>query len=85
MLLAIGMTLVIATGGVDLSVGAVMAIAASVAAIMMNPYHRRQLPPDLMQFDQRPEFHLRAAVGGDRRDADCGHLCGLWNGVLVPT
>src|SRR5688572_31394119 len=30
MLLAIGMTLVIATGGVDLSVGATMAIAASV-------------------------------------------------------
>ncbi len=29
-LLALGMTLVIATGGVDLSVGAVMAIAASV-------------------------------------------------------
>jgi simple sugar transport system permease protein len=37
MLLAIGMTLVIATGGVDLSVGAIMAIAASVAGIMMNP------------------------------------------------
>ena len=31
-LLALGMTLVIATGGVDLSVGAVMAIAASIAA-----------------------------------------------------
>ena len=31
-LLAIGMTLVIATGGIDLSVGAVMAIAAFVAA-----------------------------------------------------
>ena len=37
MLLAIGMTLVIATGGVDLSVGAIMAIAASVAGILMNP------------------------------------------------
>src|SRR4030042_3527013 len=37
-LLAIGMTLVIATGGVDLSVGAVMAIAASVAALLMKPY-----------------------------------------------
>src|SRR5688500_16923730 len=32
MLLALGMTLVIATGGVDLSVGAVMAIAGSLAA-----------------------------------------------------
>ncbi|MGB7159578.1 MAG: ABC transporter permease [Tepidisphaeraceae bacterium] len=32
MLLAIGMTLVIATGGVDLSVGAVMALAGAIAA-----------------------------------------------------
>jgi simple sugar transport system permease protein len=35
--LAIGMTLVIATGGVDLSVGAIMAIAASVACILIDP------------------------------------------------
>jgi len=34
MLLALGMTLVIATGGVDLSVGAVMAIAGAVAAML---------------------------------------------------
>jgi simple sugar transport system permease protein len=34
--LALGMTLVIATGGVDLSVGAVMAIAGAVAAQMIN-------------------------------------------------
>ena len=33
-LLAIGMTLVIATGGIDLSVGAVMAIAGATAASM---------------------------------------------------
>lgn len=36
MLLALGMTLVIATGGVDLSVGAVMAIAGAVAAQVIN-------------------------------------------------
>ena len=35
MLLALGMTLVIATGGVDLSVGAVMAIAGAVAAMLL--------------------------------------------------
>lgn len=35
MLLAIGMTLVIATGGVDLSVGSVMAIAGAVAAVLI--------------------------------------------------
>lgn len=37
MLVALGMTLVIATGGVDLSVGAVMALAAVVSASMVSP------------------------------------------------
>lgn len=36
MLLAIGMTLVIATGGVDLSVGSVMAITGAVAAVLVT-------------------------------------------------
>src|SRR5206468_1463831 len=36
MLLAIGMTLVIATGGVDLSVGAVMAMSAAAAVVASN-------------------------------------------------
>ncbi len=36
MLLSLGMTLVIATGGVDLSVGAVMAISGAVAAVLIN-------------------------------------------------
>lgn len=36
MLLAIGMTLVIATGGVDLSVGSVMAMAGAVAAMLVG-------------------------------------------------
>lgn len=36
MLLALGMTLVIATGGVDLSVGAVMAISGALAAVMVT-------------------------------------------------
>ncbi|HEX4924795.1 MAG TPA: ABC transporter permease [Bdellovibrionales bacterium] len=35
-LVTFGMTLVIATGGVDLSVGAVCAIAGSVAAVLLN-------------------------------------------------
>src|SRR5262245_38443893 len=34
-IVAIGMTLVIATGGVDLSVGAVMAISGAIAASMV--------------------------------------------------
>ena len=35
MLLSLGMTLVIATGGVDLSVGAVMAVSGSIAALLV--------------------------------------------------
>lgn len=38
-LLALGMTLVIATGGVDLSVGAIMAICGAVAATMLTQAH----------------------------------------------
>jgi simple sugar transport system permease protein len=36
MLLAVGMTLVIATAGIDLSVGAVMAVAGAVAALLLT-------------------------------------------------
>jgi simple sugar transport system permease protein len=39
MLLALGMTLVIATGGVDLSVGAVMAISAATATVLVKDYN----------------------------------------------
>src|ERR1700733_15947736 len=42
MLLSLGMVLVIATGGVDLSVGAVMAIAAAVSSRLLVTQH---LPP----------------------------------------
>jgi len=38
MLTALGMTLVIATGGIDLSVGALMAVAGSVAAVLLVQY-----------------------------------------------
>ena len=36
MLLSLGMTLVIATGGVDLSVGAVMAVTGAIAALLLT-------------------------------------------------
>jgi simple sugar transport system permease protein len=39
MLLALGMTLVVATKGVDLSVGAVMAITGALAALLIVEYH----------------------------------------------
>jgi simple sugar transport system permease protein len=39
LVLALGMTLVIATGGIDLSVGSVMAIVGAVAAVLLQQGH----------------------------------------------
>jgi simple sugar transport system permease protein len=86
MLLAIGMTLVIASGGggVDLSVGAVMAIAASVAAIMMNPVIIGvKLPPDLMKFINDPNFTYAPLWEVILVTLLVAALCGLWNGLLI--
>ncbi len=78
-LLAIGMTLVIATGGVDLSVGAVMAISASVAGILMNPSALR----NEVFFVTDPTYTFQplwVVIGAALLVAI---ICGLWNGVLV--
>jgi simple sugar transport system permease protein len=78
------MTLVIATGGVDLSVGAVMAISASVAAIMMNPVIIGvKLPPDLMSFINDPNFTFSPLWAVILVTLIVAALCGLWNGLLV--
>jgi ribose/xylose/arabinose/galactoside ABC-type transport system permease subunit len=83
-LLALGMTLVIATGGIDLSVGAVMAIAASVAAIMMNPVIIGvELPPHLMEFINDPNFTFAPLWQVIMGTLIAATICGLWNGVLV--
>jgi len=84
MLLGIGMTLVIATGGVDLSVGAIMAIAASVAAVMMNPVIiGLKLPPNLMKFINDPNFTYAPLWQVILVPLIVATLCGLWNGFLV--
>jgi len=84
MLLAIGMTLVIATGGVDLSVGAIMAIAASVAALMMNPYvMAKELPPHLMKLINDPHFTFQPLWMVILVTLIVATICGLWNGMLV--
>ncbi|MBN1145762.1 MAG: ABC transporter permease [Anaerolineales bacterium] len=83
-LLAIGMTLVIATGGVDLSVGAIMAIAASVAALMMNPYVlAKELPPNLLNLINDPNFTYAPLWAVIVVTLIVTTICGLWNGVLV--
>lgn len=79
MLLAIGMTLVIATGGVDLSVGAVMAIAASVAGILMNPsalWNEVFFVTDPNYTYQPLWLVILAAL-------IVAIVCGMWNGFLV--
>lgn len=83
-LLAIGMTLVIATGGVDLSVGAVMAIVASVAALLMNPYVlAKELPPNLSALIRDPNFTFQPLWVVIVVSMLVATICGLWNGVLV--
>jgi simple sugar transport system permease protein len=76
MLAALGMTLVIATRGIDISVGAVVALSGTVAAMLIGgtmavnngvPEYVSQTPMALA---------LAAAVGA-------ALLCGAWNGVLV--
>lgn len=84
MLLSLGMTLVIATGGVDLSVGAIMAISASVAAVMMNPVIiGLELPPDLMSFINDPNFTYSPLWEVILVTLIVATICGVWNGVLV--
>lgn len=79
MLLAIGMTLVIATGGVDLSVGAIMAIAASVAGILMNPSALK----NEVFFVTDPTYTFQPLWVVIICALLVALLCGLWNGMLV--
>jgi len=79
MLLAIGMTLVIATGGVDLSVGATMAIAASVAGILMNPSALK----NEVFFVTDPNYTFQPLWLVIVSALIIATVCGLWNGILV--
>jgi ribose/xylose/arabinose/galactoside ABC-type transport system permease subunit len=69
-IVATGMTLVIATGGIDLSVGAIMAIAGAFAPlIFLNPV-----------FGENVALAVAVAMSGSILIAS---LCGLFNGWLV--
>jgi len=72
MLLATGMTLVIATGGVDLSVGSVVAIGSAVAITLIRGD------------DASPTADTAMALGlVVIITMIVGVICGLWNGFLV--
>lgn len=69
-IVAVGMTLVIATGGIDLSVGAIMALSGAMAPlIFLSPFA-----------EAYPAIGLTAAIVVPILVA---FACGLFNGVLV--
>jgi len=69
MLLAIGMTLVIATKGIDLSVGSLVAISAGVVAMLLGG--------DLQGIPKHPLFVSMAIA------VLVCVVAGMWNGMLV--
>jgi len=80
MLVAIGMTMVIATGGVDLSVGAVIATSAAMGAVLINPALGLKLISNDILTKDMTNTPLGLIV---LADLAAGTLCGLWNGLLV--
>jgi galactofuranose transport system permease protein len=82
--LAIGMTLVIATGGVDLSVGAIMAIAASVACILIDPrIVGLNLQGNITAVVGDPTYSFAPIPVVIVASLVVAVACGLWNGILV--
>ena len=69
-LVSLGMTLVIATRGIDISVGAVVAIAAATAAWMIGG----AVSGDVSRFPLPLAIVAALAIA---------LVCGLWNGLLV--
>ena len=68
-LVALGMTLVIATGGIDLSVGSVMAISGAVACVIISDLDDQNSVPGVLGA-------VAAAIA-------LSLVLGVWNGVLV--
>ena len=80
LLLSLGMTLVIATGGIDLSVGAVMAIAGAFAAVLIVAM--QSLPFFWLLADGSVLVVVLTALVITVALV-VGVVCGLFNGVLI--
>jgi galactofuranose transport system permease protein len=76
MLVALGMTLVIATRGIDISVGATVAIAAAIAAWMIGG--KLVMNEGVSTHVSRFPMSLAIVVA-----LGVALLCGVWNGLLV--
>ena len=76
MLIAMGMTLVVATRGIDISVGATVAISGAIAAALIGG--SLEIKDGVQTYVSQTPMALAifAALGA-------GLLCGLWNGFLV--
>jgi ribose/xylose/arabinose/galactoside ABC-type transport system permease subunit len=79
-LVSIGMTLVIATGGVDLSVGAVIAISAAMGTVLINPALGNELIENRILTQNTTRTPLPIII---LADLAAGAACGVWNGLLV--
>jgi ribose/xylose/arabinose/galactoside ABC-type transport system permease subunit len=75
MLLSLGMTLVIATGGIDLSVGAIMAIAGAVAGVLLAPPTSPLLVTLHGMFGSAPGVIFAGLL--------FALAAGMWNGMLA--
>ncbi|RYY86177.1 MAG: ABC transporter permease, partial [Comamonadaceae bacterium] len=75
-LVALGMTLVIATRGIDISVGAVVALSGTVASMLIGGTMVMQDGVPVYMADTPMLVAIAAALGA-------ALLCGLWNGALV--
>lgn len=76
MLLTIGMTLVIATGGIDISVGSVMAIASSTIAVLLDG--------KMVDVGGQQQFVSNISLGfALLLTLGFALILGLWNGILV--
>lgn len=77
MIIAMGLTLVIATRGIDISVGAVVAISGATAAALIGGQlvmSGGTTPEDVTRYPLILVIPCALAVGT---------LCGMWNGALV--
>ncbi len=70
-IVAVGMTLVIVVGGIDLSVGSIMALAGAVGILVMNACLGAEWS------------EVSAALAGGGAGMVVGVACGLLNGTLV--
>jgi ribose/xylose/arabinose/galactoside ABC-type transport system permease subunit len=77
MIIAMGLTLVIATHGIDISVGAVVAISGAVAAAMIGGQLVLSGGSTMEDATQYPLAVVIAIALG------AALICGMWNGALV--